>query len=95
MSCSSNSFNPFDKPFIIFIDVVVRFTADVSFNRKGALQPIVMGIKLRQGWKTVTVVSGLEAFGVDIDDFAEELRKLCAGSASSESGTSRHPPSSE
>ena len=44
-----------------------------------------MGVKTRQGRKTVTVIAGLEAFGIDIDDFAEELRKLCAGSASSES----------
>lgn len=51
--------------------------------RKGALQPITMAVKTRQGRKTVTIVAGLETFGVDVDDFAEELRKLCAGSASS------------
>jgi translation initiation factor 2D len=61
-------------------------------DRKGALQPIVMGIKIRQGRKTVTVVSGLEAFGIDVDDFAEELRKLCAGSASSELSLPSSPP---
>lgn len=51
-----------------------------------------MGIKIRQGRKTVTVVSGLEAFGIDVDDFAEELRKLCAGSASSELPLSSNRP---
>lgn len=42
-----------------------------------------MAVKTRQGRKTVTIVSGLETFGIDVEDFAEELRKLCAGSASS------------
>jgi translation initiation factor 2D len=60
-----------------------RFYRKLMRRRKGALQPITLGIKLRQGRKTVTVISGLEGFGIDIDDFAEELRKLCAGSASS------------
>lgn len=41
-----------------------------------------MCVKTRQGRKQVTLVSGLEGFGVDIDDFADELRRLCAGSAS-------------
>lgn len=51
---------------------------------KGTLHPISMAVKQRQGRKTVTLVSGLEAFGVNVDDFAEELKKLCAGSASGE-----------
>ena len=42
-----------------------------------------MSVKTRQGRKTVTIITGLETFGVDVEDFAEELRKLCAGSASS------------
>lgn len=42
----------------------------------------MMSVKTRQGRKTVTIITGLESFGVDIDEFAEELRKLCAGSAS-------------
>jgi translation initiation factor 1 (eIF-1/SUI1) len=50
--------------------------------RKGTLSPITLTVKTRQGRKTVTHVVGLEAFGVEIDEFAEELRKLCAGSAS-------------
>lgn len=51
-------------------------------DRKGALNPITMAVKTRQGRKQVTLISGLEAFGIDCDEFAEELRKLCAGSAS-------------
>ena len=53
-----------------------------GLHRKGALQPITLSVKTRQGRKTVTHVAGLETFGVDVDEFAEELRKLCAGSAS-------------
>lgn len=54
------------------------------FRRKGSLQPITMTVKTRQGRKTITHVTGLETFSVDVDSFADEMRKLCAGSASSE-----------
>ncbi|WWD17017.1 hypothetical protein CI109_101453 [Kwoniella shandongensis] len=50
--------------------------------KKGPLQPITMTVKTRQGRKTVTHVTGLETFSVDVDSFADEMRKLCAGSAS-------------
>jgi translation initiation factor 1 (eIF-1/SUI1) len=38
--------------------------------RKGTLSPITLTVKTRQGRKTVTHVVGLEAFGVEIDEFA-------------------------
>lgn len=41
-----------------------------------------MSVKTRQGRKQVTLVANLEGFGIDVDDFADELRRLCAGSAS-------------
>ncbi|WWC94546.1 hypothetical protein V866_001392 [Kwoniella sp. B9012] len=50
--------------------------------KKGTLQPITMTVKTRQGRKTVTHVYGLETFNIDPDGFAEEMRKVCAGSAS-------------
>ncbi|KAK8864673.1 hypothetical protein IAR55_001924 [Kwoniella newhampshirensis] len=50
--------------------------------KKGPLQPITMTVKTRQGRKTITHVTGLETFSVDVDSFADEMRKLCAGSAS-------------
>jgi len=43
-----------------------------------------LSVKTRQGRKKVTHVTGLETFGIDIEEFAEELKKLCAGSASGE-----------
>jgi translation initiation factor 2D len=48
------------------------------------MQPVTMSVKTRQGRKTITHISGLETFSVDVDEFAEVLRKLCAGSASGE-----------
>ncbi|XAO21936.1 hypothetical protein I312_100693 [Cryptococcus bacillisporus CA1280] len=50
--------------------------------KKGALQPITMTVKSRGGRRTVTHVTGLELFNVDIESFAEDMRKRCAGSAS-------------
>lgn len=41
-----------------------------------------MKTERRGGNKTVTTVSGLEAFGIVPAAFAEELRKACAGSTS-------------
>ncbi|RYG95601.1 MAG: hypothetical protein EON58_13845 [Alphaproteobacteria bacterium] len=48
--------------------------------RKGTLQPVTMSVKTRQGRKTVTIITGLETFSIPPDEFAEELKKLCAGS---------------
>ncbi|WVF71168.1 hypothetical protein IAT40_005966 [Kwoniella sp. CBS 6097] len=69
--------------------VLAKLKASVNWSvsvggvmKKGNLQPINMTVKTRQGRKTVTHVSGLETFSVDIDSFAEEMRKACAGSAS-------------
>jgi translation initiation factor 1 (eIF-1/SUI1) len=53
-------------------------------DRKGAMQPVMLSVKTRQARKTVTHISGLETFGIDVEDFAEVLKKLCAGSASGE-----------
>lgn len=39
-----------------------------------------MTVKTRQGRKTVTVITGLETFSIVPEEFAEELKKLCAGS---------------
>jgi translation initiation factor 2D len=50
-----------------------------------------MSVKLRQGRKQVTLVAGLEAFGIEYDEFADELRRLCAGSASVQPLTGASP----
>lgn len=51
--------------------------------RKGGVKPISVVVKVRQGRKVATLVTGFEAFFIEADDLAEELRKRCAGSASS------------
>ncbi|KAG9322093.1 hypothetical protein KVV02_005577 [Mortierella alpina] len=47
---------------------------------KGGVKPIQITQEIRTGRKTVTKVSGLEHFMVDVDAFAHELQVLCAGS---------------
>lgn len=49
---------------------------------KGHIPHITIATERRGGNKTVTTVVGLEAFGIDPNSFAEELRKTCAGSTS-------------
>ncbi|EIW65985.1 hypothetical protein TREMEDRAFT_45974 [Tremella mesenterica DSM 1558] len=70
-------------------EIIKRLRAGVSWSvsiggvvKKGNLQPITLTVKTRQGRKTVTIISGLESFNIVVEEFAEEMRKLCAGSAS-------------
>ena len=49
------------------------------------MKPISVIVKIRQGRKACTLLTGFELFGLQADDLAEELRKTCA---SSTSGTS-------
>lgn len=48
--------------------------------RKGAVKPISVTVKIRQGRKACTLITGFEGYGLDADDLAEELRKVCASS---------------
>lgn len=41
-----------------------------------------MTVKTRQGRKTITTITSLETFSIDVDEFAEEIRKVCAGATS-------------
>ncbi|BEI93373.1 uncharacterized protein CcaverHIS019_0510010 [Cutaneotrichosporon cavernicola] len=59
--------------------------------KKGALNPITIQVKTRQGRKQVTLVAGLEGFAIDPDDFAEDLRRRCAGSTSVQPLTGASP----
>ena len=65
--------------------VALRMLTVHASNRKGELKPISVVIKVRQGRKACTLLTGFEPFGLQADDLAEELRKTCA---SSTSGTS-------
>ena len=54
------------------------------FCRKGAIAPIQVVTKTRQGRKACTLITGYEPFlVVDAEEMAEELRKACAGATSS------------
>lgn len=53
-----------------------------NFLRKGAVKPISVGVKLRQGRKAATLITGFESYFLKADELAEELRKLCASSTS-------------
>jgi Translation initiation factor 1 (eIF-1/SUI1) and related proteins len=51
--------------------------------RKGALKPVHVAVKVRQGRKASTLVTGFEPFlVVGADEMAEELRKVCASATS-------------
>ncbi|KAH8101298.1 eukaryotic translation initiation factor SUI1 family protein [Cristinia sonorae] len=56
-------------------------------TKKGAVKPISVVVKVRQGRKAATLVTGFESFFLKADYLAEELRKVCAGSTSSKAST--------
>ncbi|CAO3615572.1 unnamed protein product [Cunninghamella echinulata] len=62
--------------------------------KKGNPKSINVIQEIRQGRKTVTKMTGMEAFGLEIDDLCKELTKLCASSATSNQihGTSPKAP---
>ncbi|KAI9473486.1 MAG: hypothetical protein EXX96DRAFT_488456 [Benjaminiella poitrasii] len=49
--------------------------------RKGHPKPVEITQEIRQGRKTITKVTGVEGFGLDVDELAKELTRLCASSA--------------
>ncbi|KAI8991996.1 hypothetical protein BDF20DRAFT_847680 [Mycotypha africana] len=49
--------------------------------RKGSPKPIEITQEIRQGRKTITKVTGMEAFDLDVDELSKELTRLCASSA--------------
>ncbi|KZT05270.1 eukaryotic translation initiation factor SUI1 family protein [Laetiporus sulphureus 93-53] len=51
-------------------------------RKKGKLKPIQIVVKVRQGRKACTLVTGFEPYSLDADDLAEELRRVCASSTS-------------
>ncbi|KAI0351003.1 eukaryotic translation initiation factor SUI1 family protein [Trametes cingulata] len=51
-------------------------------RKKGELKPISVVVKIRQGRKACTLITGFEPFGLQADELAEELRKACASSTS-------------
>ncbi|KAJ7789564.1 eukaryotic translation initiation factor SUI1 family protein, partial [Mycena olivaceomarginata] len=61
----------------------VRAPGKDAVVKKGALKPIQVVVKIRQGRKASTLISGFEPFLVlSGDEMAEDLRKICAGATS-------------
>ncbi|KAI9068830.1 eukaryotic translation initiation factor SUI1 family protein [Trametes sanguinea] len=51
-------------------------------KKKGELKPISVVVKVRQGRKACTLITGFEPYGLQAEELAEELRKVCASSTS-------------
>ncbi|KAI8639833.1 hypothetical protein BD408DRAFT_420803 [Parasitella parasitica] len=49
--------------------------------KKGPCKPIDIVQEVRQGRKTITKVTGVEGFGLDVEELCKELTRLCASSA--------------
>ena len=59
-----------------------RFGPHFSKSRKGQLKAISVVVKVRQGRKASTLVTGCEAFFISPDFMSEELKRICATSTS-------------
>ncbi|KAF8346588.1 eukaryotic translation initiation factor SUI1 family protein [Amanita rubescens] len=61
---------------------ITREGGEVS-QKKGSLKPISVVVKVRQGRKTSTLITGFEPFlTADAETIADELRKVCASATS-------------
>ncbi|RCI04594.1 hypothetical protein CU098_011374 [Rhizopus stolonifer] len=56
----------------------IKLPGKEAVLRKGSPKPVEITQEIRQGRKTVTKVTGVEGFGLDVDELAKELTKLCA-----------------
>lgn len=59
----------------------VKLPGKEAILKKGACKPIEIVQEVRQGRKTITKVTGVEGFGLDVDELSKELTRLCASSA--------------
>ncbi|KAF1805774.1 hypothetical protein V8B55DRAFT_1488876 [Mucor lusitanicus] len=59
----------------------VKLPGKEAVLKKGACKPIEIVQEVRQGRKTITKVTGVEGFGLDVDELSKELTRLCASSA--------------
>ncbi|KAH8835421.1 eukaryotic translation initiation factor SUI1 family protein [Flagelloscypha sp. PMI_526] len=61
----------------------IRAPGKEVLRKKGTINPIEIGVKMKQGNKAVTTIHGFEPFlVVEPNTLADNLRKLCAGSTS-------------
>ncbi|PCH42981.1 putative eukaryotic translation initiation factor eIF1/SUI1 [Wolfiporia cocos MD-104 SS10] len=60
----------------------IRVEGKDAIRKKGQLKPIQVVVKIRQGRKACTLLTGFEPYMLDAEELAEELRKICASSTS-------------
>ncbi|OSD03739.1 eukaryotic translation initiation factor SUI1 family protein [Trametes coccinea BRFM310] len=60
----------------------IRAEGRDALRKKGELKPISVVMKIRQGRKACTLITGFEPYGLQAEELAEELRKVCASSTS-------------
>ncbi|KAL1684705.1 hypothetical protein GGG16DRAFT_67781 [Schizophyllum commune] len=60
-------------------------------RKKGTLKPVNVALKIRQGRKAATIITGFEPFemAVNPEEMAEDLRKMCASATSVAPGPNR------
>ncbi|CAL1697893.1 unnamed protein product [Somion occarium] len=59
-----------------------RVVGSDAVRKKGHVRPIFVTVKIRQGRKAATLISGFEPYLLQAEELAEELRKLCASATS-------------
>jgi translation initiation factor 2D len=59
----------------------IKLPGKEAVLRKGQPKPVEITQEVRQGRKTITKVTGVEGFGLDVDELSKELTRLCASSA--------------
>ncbi|KAH9837816.1 eukaryotic translation initiation factor SUI1 family protein [Rhodofomes roseus] len=60
----------------------IRVEGKDPLRKKGQLKPVQVVMKIRQGRKACTLVTGFEPYSLSAEDLAEELRRICASSTS-------------
>jgi len=51
-----------------------------AVTKKGPVKPIKITVKVRQGRKAATLITGFEPYFLNAEDLADDLRKICASS---------------
>lgn len=67
----------------IFYHCVGHRSSTIGY-RKGQIKPISVVVKVRQGRKATTLITGFEPFLLEAAALAEELKMRCASSTSGE-----------
>ena len=65
-----------------YTDNFLSLSDSHSGRRKGAVKHVVISTAMRTGNKKVTLIRGLETFGVSPDEFAHHMQRKAAASTS-------------